>query len=399
MTLTRRQALATIAVNTTLGLAGCTNQTTESEGDDNQEDDSGNTDNISEDESQDTNGNTEDDSEDNDDSTEDGSENNDNNTEDDSEDNDDNTEETSNELGIQTGGFSADSFEEIEITVEITGIGNNTSVQYGIQTKPFYRDENGWNPSEDKLLTQTSRWLDTATESGEYTVPFEQVWGGGEYQYRAVVVADREKAVYGESNSFTVQDLDIDAPEIEFGDPSLDTGDPAVVEIPVENVSDVNSGVVHGDVQWIDSSGTYLGDSGGDVYFLRGGEKGVLRVSSYADGITQDSIDDFEYQTRYHPVFEPMERMEIVSSSMSLETPRRNITGTATNELSDPPSYVDAVARFFDSDGVLIGNINDRQAVDDVPAGSNWEFEVRILQNHVEFARAADEYEVVLLES
>lgn len=349
---TRRHALAIIAASTTLSLAGCANQPLESESDDNPEDAPEN--------------------------------------------NEDSTEETTNELGIQTGGFSANSFEEIEFNVEVTGVGDNTSVQYGIQTKYFYGDEDGWIPSGDRLL----RSLDRATERGEYTVPFERsVWGGGEYQYRAVAVADGEETVYGESNSFTLQELGIDAPEVEFGDPLLDTGDPAVVEIPVENVSDVDSGVVRGDVQWFDSNGTYLGDSYGRVYFLRGGEEGMLRISSYADGITQDSINDFEYQTRYHPVFDPMEGMEVVSSSMSLETPRRNITGTATNELPDPPSYVDAVARFFNSDGELIGNINDRQTVRDVPEGSNWEFEVRILQNHVEFARAADKYEVVLLES
>ena len=341
-----------MATSSTLGLAGCADQTLRSESEDNPED---------------------------------GPEN-----------NEDSTEETTKELGIETGGFSADSFEEIEFNVEVTGVGGNTSIQYGIQTKYFYGDEDGWIPSGDRLL----RRLDRATEPSEYTVPFERsILGGGEYQYRAVAVADGEGTVYGESNSFTLQDLGIDAPDIEFGDPSLDTEDRAVVEIPVENISNVDSGEVRGDVKWFDSNGTYLGDSYGRVYFLRGGEEGILRISSYADGITQDRIDDFEYQTRYHPVFDPMEGMEVVSSSMSLETPRRNITGTATNELSDTPSYVDAVARFFDSDGVLIGNINDRQTVRDVPEGSNWEFEVRILQNHVKFARAADEYEIVLLES
>ena len=347
---TRRHALTTIAATSTLGLAGCTSQIPGLQSNDNPE----------------TGSQTSGDSS--------------------------NEEESSNELGVRTGSVNAETFENIEFNIEVTGVGDNTSVQYGIQ---FFYGDDEWIPSGDRLLRQ----LERTSEPGEYGVSFERtVSGGGEYQYRAVATADGEELVYGEPRSFTLQDLGIDAPEIEFGDPSLDTSDPAVVEIPVENVSDVTSGRVGGDVQWFDSNGTYLGESYGALYFLRGGEEGVLRLSSYADGITQDDIADFEYTTRYNPVFEPMEGMEVVSSSMSLETPRRNITGVATNELSDPPSYVDAVARFFDSDGTVMGNINDRQTVRDVPEGSNWEFEVRISREHVDVARAADDYEVVLLQ-
>lgn len=351
---TRRHALTTIAATSTLGLAGCTSQIPGLQSNDNPEDNTGNTDN----------GSTEEE------------------------------EESSNELGVQTGGFTADNFETIAFTGEVTGVGDHESVEAGIQIKSFYADD--WYPEGRRQAIE----FENLAQPREYTWEVERtIWGGGEHQYRAVVNTDsREEPLHGETKTLTLQDLPIETPEIEFSTPSLDTNDPAVVEIPVENVSDVTSGVIRGDVQWFDSNDTFLGDSYGRLHFLRGGEEGVLRVSSYADGITQDSIDDFEHMTRYSPVFEPMDGMEVVSSSMSLETPRRNITGVATNELSDPPSYVDAVARFFDSDGTVIGNINHRQTVRDVPEGSNWEFEVRISREHVDVARAADDYEVVLLQ-
>lgn len=354
MSPTRRNALATIAATSTLGLAGCSNQIPGLESNDNPEPDSENTDDNTEEEEQ----------------------------------------EQSNELGVRTGEFTAENFDRIEFNGEVTGLGDNDSVEAGVQIKSFYADD--WYPRERRQALE----FENLAQPREYTWEYEQtIWGGGEYQYRSVVnIGPREEPLYGETKTFTLQDLPIETPEIQFGSPSLDTSDPAVVEIPVENTSDVTSGVIRGDVQWFDSDDTFLGDSYGRVYFLRGGEEGVLRVSSYADGITQDSIDDFEFSTRYFPVFEPMEGMEVLSSSMSLETPRRNITGTASNELSDPPSYVDAVARFFDSDGTVIGNINDRQTVRDVPEGSNWEFEVRVLGDMVDVARAADDYEVVLLQ-
>ena len=347
---TRRHALTTIAATSTLGLAGCTRQIPELQSNDNPED--------------------------NPDETGGGE------------------EESSNELGVQTGGINAEDFDNIEFTGEVTGLGDNDSIEAGIELNPFQFD--GWHPPERRQSFE----FENVAQPREYTWQYERtIWGGGDSEYRAVVNADsREEPLYGETKTFTLQDLPIDTPEIEFGDASLNTGDFAVVEIPVENVRDVTSGVIRGDVQWFDSNDTFLGDSYGRMYFLRGGEEGVLRLSSYADGITQEDIADFEYTTRYNPVFEPMEGMEVVSSSMSLETPRRNITGVATSELSDPPSYVDAVARFFDSDGTIIGNINDRQTVRDVPEGSNWEFEVRILREHVDVARAADDYEVVLLQ-
>lgn len=349
---TRRHTLTTIAATSALGLAGCTSQIPGLQSNDNPEDD---TDNIG-------------------DSTE--------------------KEESSNELGIQTVDVTADNFETTTFIGEVTGLGDNNSVEAGIQIKPFYADD--WYPAGKRQEFE----FESIDQPREYTWEYERtLWGGGEYQYRAALntYSTREQ-LSGETKTFTIQDLNLDTPKIEFGDPSLDTNDPAVVEIPVENVSDVTSGVIRGDVQWFDSNDTFLGDSYGRLHFLRGGEEGVLRVSSYADGITQDSIDDFEHTTRYSPVFEPMDGMEVVGSSMSLETPRRNITGVATNELSDPPSYVDAVARFFDSDGTVIGNINDRQTVRDVPEGSNWEFEVRISREHVDVARATDDYEVVLLQ-
>jgi len=346
---TRRHALTTIAATSTLGLAGCTRQIPELQSNDN--------------------------SEDNPDETGDGG------------------EESSNELGVQTGGIDADSFESTEFTGEVTGLGDKQSIDAGIQIKEFNLDD--WNPPGDLASLET----ETVSEPREYTWSYEQtLWGGGEHEYRAVLYDHYDEPIYGETKTFTLQDLPLDTPDVQFGDASLNSNNPAVVEIPVENVSDVTSGEVRGDVQWFDSNDTFLGDSYGRVYFLRGGEEGVLRLSSYADGITQEDINDFEYQTRYHPVFEPMDGMEVVSSSMSLETPRRNVTGTATNELSDPPSYVDAVVRFFDSDGSLIGNINDRQTVREVPEGSNWKFEVRISLEHVDVARAADDYEVVLLQ-
>lgn len=348
---TRRHALTTIATTSTIGLAGCSNQIPGLGSNDNPETESENTD----------------------DSTEE--------------------QEQSNELGVRTGGFTAENLDRIEFNGEVTGLGDNDSVEAGVQIKSFYADD--WYPRERRQALES----ENIAQPREYTWEYEQtIWGGGEYQYRAVATDGGEETVYGEPRSFTLQDLNIDAPEVEFGSPSLDTNDPAVVEIPVENTSDVTSGEIRGDVQWFDSDETFLGDSYGRVYFLRGGEKGVLRVSSYADGITQDDIDDFEYSTRYYPVFEPMEGMEVVSSSMDLDSASGNITGVATNELSDPPSYVDAVARFFDTDGVLIGNINDSQTVRDVPEGSNWEFEVRISREHVDVARAADDYEVVLLQ-
>lgn len=351
---TRRNALAAIATTSTLVLAGCSNQIPGTENE-----------NESEDEPE---GNA--------DSSEDGS----------------NEEEQTNELGIRTLRVQAESLDRIEIIGEVTGLGERSSVDCGGQVKPSYADD--WMPRERFLFSKG----ESVTEPGECTAVYDrQVWGGVEYQYRSVADVGSD-FIYGEAKTFTLQDLEPPTPEIEFGDASLDTdGVATAVEIPVENVSDTVSGVIRGDAQWFDADETFLGDSYGRLHFLRGGESGVLRVSSYADGI-EGNIEDYEYSTRYSPIFQPAEGMEVVSSSMSLETPRRNITGTATNELSDPPSYVDAVARFFDSDGSVIGNINDRQTVREVPEGSNWEFEVRITREHLEAARAADDFEVVLLE-
>ena len=321
MNTTRRNALATIATTSTLGLAGCANSIP--------------------------------------------------------------GQSSNNEIGIRTGDINAESFDNAEFTVEVTGLGDSDAVSYGIQTNLFYED--GWIPTGDALL----RRLDRATQPGEYAVPFQRtVQGGGEYQYRAVVTVDGDDVVYGDTKNFTLQDLDLPAPELDFGDASLNEEAPVSVDIPVENVSDVMNGSVSGTVRWFDADETYLGNSYGGFRLLRPGERGVIRLSSDGDDINQRSVADYEYGTRYNPVYSPAEGVEIVS--------RSGVTGTARTTVSDPPRSVTFVVRYFNSDGVVIGDVSDDVGVPDLEEGSEWTFE---LNGQGEIAGEVDYSEIVLLKN
>jgi len=298
------------------------------------------------------------------------------------------------EFELRTLGVSADGPDSVVLSGEIVGYNEGDDISAHIQIKTNQNDE--WVPTGERFSFRAEH----ITESREFSrVLSNGVRGGVEYQYRATAEVNGEM-LYGETRSFNIQDLDISSAQIEFGEPELigeDTASDtiAVVEVPVENVSEFDSGEISGEVRWFDDQNTYLGDSYGSLYTLRAGESGYLRVSSYADGLNQDSISNFELTTDYNITPPESEGIDAIDSNLNLSEYPWTVTGRATNERSDSPNRVEGIVRFYDGSAVVLGDVTDTQDTSNVPEGSNWEFEIRILQGDIAVAREADDYEVI----
>ncbi|MBX0288442.1 FxLYD domain-containing protein [Halomicroarcula sp. F28] len=361
----RRKILSSIGSGSVIALAGCMNQSSSPE----------------ENSTSDENGTPEENSPPDENNTEDGEE-------------EPSGDNSSQEFELRTLGLSADSLDSVVLSGEVVGYNEGDDVSVYVQIKTNEDDE--WRPTGDRFLRQAER----ITESREFSRELRgSIKGGIEYQYRSIADVNGE-ILYGETQSFTVQDLGIASAEIEFGEPELTEEDTeaemvAVVKVPVENVSEFDSGRIGGVVRWFDDQNTYLGDSSGSLYTLRAGESGYLRVSSYADGINQDRISDFELTTDYNITLPESEGIDVLNSTMDLNGYPWTVSGRATYERSDAPNRVEGIARFYDNSGRVLGDVTDTQDTSNVPEGSNWEFEIRILQGDIDMARESDDYEVM----
>ena len=305
-----------------------------------------------------------------------------------------NEDSSSQKFELRTLGVSADSPDSVVLSGEVIGYneGDETSVYIQIKTN----EEDGWIPTGDRFLRQAERIAQSREFSRELRSSIE---GGIEYEYRAIADVNG-KIVYGETKSFSAQDLEIESPEIEFGEPELteeDTGAEmtAVLEVPIENVSEFDSGSINGEVRWFDDQDTFLGDSYGSLYTLRAGESGYLRVSSYADDIDQNSISDFELNTGYNIEPPESEGIDVIDSTMDLSEYPWTVSGRASNDRSNTPRRVEGIVRLYDSSGSVLGDVTDTQDISNVPEQSNWQFEIRILQDNIAIAREADDYEII----
>ena len=288
-------------------------------------------------------------------------------------------------VGVRTVGYNAEAVDDIELIGEVTGVGDADELLATVQRSSDRYD--GWSPSLERNLYQ----FEGIDEPREITRKYPgTIDGGVEYQYRAVIVADGEP-VLGNTKTFNLHNLGLDVPRIEFGTPSLNRGEDSVtVETEVQNVSEIQSGRVGVGIDWFGEDDTFLGESGGSLRTLLPGEEGVVTVNPSRD-VPQSEITDYEQQTSYGAVFEYADGVEVIETELD----SGKITVTAEKSQSNNRGEVEAIARFFDSDGVVIGTVSEDASTSNVPEGK-WRFEIDSRRRNMDVENGVEDYEVIL---
>lgn len=170
-------------------------------------------------------------------------------------------------------------------------------------------------------------------------------------------------------------------PNVQFGDSELVIDDSGVTtdayaEVIVENVGDGPTGQVTVAVEWYDADGNYLDDNAGQLPSLDAGETWVAQVS--APTSDPENIDSIEVSGEFKnsPPVGP-EGMKVAESELEIAEFESIITGVAENRRDDEIGYVEAHGKIYDDQGRVIGGAWTNET--DIPAGTDWAFEIILI--------------------
>lgn len=166
--------------------------------------------------------------------------------------------------------------------------------------------------------------------------------------------------------------------DVQFGERELVKDDSgfsteAYAEVIVENVGDGAAGQITVDVEWYDADGNFLDNDTGRLPSLEAGEVWIAQVSALTtDAEDIDSIEvsgEFEDSSPVQP-----KDMRVRESELEVEDYSAQITGVAENNREDEMDYVEAHGKIYDEQDRVIGGGWTNET--DIPAGTNWKFEI-----------------------
>lgn len=146
------------------------------------------------------------------------------------------------------------------------------------------------------------------------------------------------------------------------------------VAATIENAGSAPSGTVELTADWYDADGDYLDNDKAFLQSLDAGEAWAARV--YHLGSDSPRVDGYEFAGKFQtspPEMNP-EGLEVRETSMNVGDDEAVIRGRVTNDRSSTASYIQATAKIFDADDVVLGDVWTN--VTDVPAGETWAFEL-----------------------
>ncbi|MHB9285952.1 FxLYD domain-containing protein [Halobacteriales archaeon Cl-PHB] len=145
------------------------------------------------------------------------------------------------------------------------------------------------------------------------------------------------------------------------------------VAAEVENAGDAPTGTIELTAQWYDADGNYLDNDQAYLYSLGAGETWAARV--YYLGSSED-VGDYEFDGTVETEPGPMnpEGLELMESEMNVGEDEAVISGTVGNNRDEAVSYIEAVAKVYNSDGSVLGD--EFTNTTEVPPGETWAFEI-----------------------
>jgi len=170
--------------------------------------------------------------------------------------------------------------------------------------------------------------------------------------------------------------------EIEFGELNLvyeseGSEEVAYAEFVAENVGNADSGTVEVTIEWIDESGSFLGEDLVRGWTIGEGERWIGQVKPR--GAEPDMIDDFEITTKIQtepPT--PPAGIEVAESSVEIRGEfDRVILGTAESTADEPIESVRARGKIYNSQGDIIGTATQHE-YDGIPSDRDWNFELEL---------------------
>jgi len=157
---------------------------------------------------------------------------------------------------------------------------------------------------------------------------------------------------------------------VEEGDYSTDV----YVAATVENTGDAPSGTVELTADWYDADENYMDNDSEYLQSLGAGETWAARV--YHLGTSAEDVDSYEVEGEYDTEpksFDP-EGLELVEHNMKVSDDEAVIEGQVKNNTGDEASYIQAIGKVYDANGVVLGD--DWTNVTDLPEGETWTFDV-----------------------
>ncbi len=169
------------------------------------------------------------------------------------------------------------------------------------------------------------------------------------------------------------------APSVEIVDHELvvDEGEfttDVYVAATVENTGDAASGAVELSAEWYDGNGDYLDDSSAYLQTLGAGERWAARV--YYLGTGAEDVDGHELSGEFDSepaTFDPV-GLELLDHGMKSGEDEVVIEGRVENASGEEVSYVEAVGKVYDADGVVLGD--EYTNATDLPVDETWSFEM-----------------------
>jgi len=166
--------------------------------------------------------------------------------------------------------------------------------------------------------------------------------------------------------------------DVEFGDRKMLTDDSGFsaekyVEVVVENVGDGPAGQITVTVDWFDADDNYLEETEGRIPSLEAGEVWVAQVSALTSDT--ENIKSFEITGEFEdtPPVAPS-GMQVTESELEIDDFSTQISGVAENTRDGEMDYVEAHGKIYDDQGRVIGGGWTNET--EIPAGSNWAFEI-----------------------
>ncbi len=156
------------------------------------------------------------------------------------------------------------------------------------------------------------------------------------------------------------------------------------VSVAVENVGAGHSGTLEVVADWYNDAGEYMGNDSAFLNSLGPGEIWAARV--YYLGGSGEEVNDYEVAGEYNvepPDMNP-DGLSLLESELQVGEDEAVVSGRVENRRTEPVSYIEATAKLYDAEGVVLGD--EWTNVTDVPAGEVWAFELTWLA----FGRAQD---------
>lgn len=168
------------------------------------------------------------------------------------------------------------------------------------------------------------------------------------------------------------------------------------VAAKIVNSGEAPSGTIRLSAEWYDAEGNYLDNTGATLRTLGAGETWAARV--YAYSTDAEKIEDFELSGEFaseSPDFSP-NGLEVTESELKVGERDAAVTGGVENQRGEKVDYIQAIAKFYDADGVVLGTGRDN--VTGVPADRTWSFEASWLGRSDRFGEIED-YQLVISDS